>query len=68
MQKYVKMLTEKFDEMSIIGDPVVEENQGVHILANLPRSYHMLVKALEASPEVPKPEIVTKGLLHEETK
>ena len=68
MQKHVKMLTEIFDEMSIIGDPVDEENQGVHILASLPGSYHMLVKALEASPEVPKPEIVTKGLLHEETK
>ena len=68
MQKHVKILTEIFDEMSIIGDPVDEENQGVHILASLPGSYHMLVKALEASPEVPKLEIVTEGLMHEETK
>ena len=63
MQKHVEMLTEIFDQMSIIGDPVDEENQGVHILASLPGSYHMLVKALEASPEVPKLEIVTKRLL-----
>ena len=68
IQKHVKMLTEIFDELSIIGDPIDEENQVVHLLANLPESYDMLVTAFEASPEVPKLEIVTEGLLHEETK
>ena len=65
MQKYVQMLTEIFDELSIIGDPLDEENQVVHLLASLPESYDMLVTALEASPEVPKLEIVTERLLHE---
>ena len=65
MQKHVKMLTEIFDELSIIGDPIDEENQVVHLLANLPESYDMLVTAFEPSPEVPKLEIVTEGLLHE---
>ena len=58
------MLTEIFDELSIIGDPLEEENQVVQLLASLPESYDMLVTALEASPEVPKQEIVTEILLH----
>ena len=68
MQKHVKMLTEIFVELSIIGDPLDEENQVVHLLVSLPKSYDMLVTALEASPEAPKLEIVTERLLHEETK
>ena len=68
MQKHVKMLTEIFDELSIISDLLDEENQVVHLLASLPESYDMLVTALEASPEVPKLEIVTEKLLYEETK
>ena len=67
MQKHVKMLTEIFDKLSIIGDPLDEENQVVHLLASLPEFY-MLVTVLEASPEVPKLEIVTERLLHKETK
>ena len=67
MQKYVKMLTEIFDWLSIIGDPLDEENQVVYLLTNLPESYDMLETALEASPEVPKLEIITERLLHEET-
>ena len=59
MQKYVKMLTKIFDELSIIGDPLDEENQVFHQLASLPESY-MLVTEIEASPEVSKLEIVTK--------
>ena len=68
MQKHVKMLTEIFDGLSIVGDPLDEENQVVYLLANLPESYDMLVTALEASPEVPKLEIVTERLLHKEIK
>ena len=54
--------------MSIIGDLLDEENQVVHQLASLPESYDMLVMALEASSEVPKLEIVTERLLHDESK
>ena len=39
----------------------------VHLLESLPDSY-MLVTAFEANAEVPKIEIVTKCLLHEESK
>ena len=68
MQKHVKVLTEIFDELSIIGDPLDKENQVVHLLASLPESYDMLVTALEACPDVPKLEVVTERLLHEESK
>ena len=40
------MLTETFNELSIIGDPLDDENQVVHLLASLPESYDMLVTAL----------------------
>ena len=68
MQKRVKMLTEIFDELPIIGDPLGEENQVVHLLERLPESYDMLVAALEASAEFPKLEIIVERLLLEETK
>ena len=61
-------MTEIFDELAIIGDPLNEENKVVHLLASLPKSYDILVTALEASPEVPKMEIVMERLLHEESK
>ena len=69
MQKHVEILTMIFDELSIIdiGDLLGEENQVVHLLASLPESYDMLVTALEASPEVPKLEIITERLLHKDT-
>ena len=68
MQKHVKMLTEIFDELTIISDPLDEENQVADLVASLPESHDMLATALEASTEVPKLEIVTEKLLHDETK
>ena len=38
------------------------------MLASLPESYDMLVTALEANADVPKMEVVTERLLHEERK
>ena len=68
IQKHIKEMTELFDELAIVGDPLDDENKVVHLLASLPKSYDMLVTALEASPDVPKIEVVTERLLHEETK
>ena len=45
-------MIETFDELSVIGDSLNEEDRVVH-LASLPESY-MLVTALEASQDVPK--------------
>ena len=45
VQKHVKALTEIFDKLSIIGYPLDDEDQVVHLLASLPESYDMLVTA-----------------------
>ena len=61
-------MTEIFDGLSVIGDPISEEDRVVHLLASLPETYNMLVTALEANEGVPKMEVVTERLLHEERK
>ena len=53
VHNHIKLMTETFDELSVIGDSLNEENRVVHLLSSLPESY-MLVKALEASQDVPK--------------
>ena len=57
-------MTETFNELSVVGDPISEEDRVVHLLASLPDSFNMLVTALEANAEVPKMEVVTERLLH----
>ena len=62
-------MTEVFEALAVIGDPVGEEDRVVNLLASLPESYNMLVTALEAQSEmVPKWELVTERLIHEEVK
>lgn len=62
-------MTEVFDALSVVGNPVTEEDRvllPVFLLANLPESYNMLVTTLEANAEVPKMKVVAERLLHEE--
>ena len=61
-------MTEIFEELAVIGDPVKEEDRVVHLLASLPESYNMLATALEANSEVPQMVVITERLLHEESK
>ena len=69
VNEHIKMMTEIFEALVVIGDAVSEEARVVHLLASLPESFNMLVQALEAQSEsVPKWEVVIKGLLHEELK
>ena len=69
VNEHVKTMTEVFEELAVIGDPVPEEDRVVHLLASLPESFDMLVTALKAqSDNVPKWELVTERLLHEEIK
>ena len=68
VQEHIRKMTEVFDELAVIGDPVDTEDRVVHLLASLPESYSVLVTALEASAEVPKMEVVTERLLHVERK
>ena len=38
IQQYIKEMTEVFEELSIIGNPLIEEDRVVHLLASLPSS------------------------------
>ena len=68
VQKHIKGMIEIFESLSVVGHVVEEEDRVVHILASLPDSFQMLVTALEASPEVPRLEVVLERLMHEEKK
>ena len=69
VQEHIKRITELFEALAVIGDPVSDEDSVVYLLASLPESFNVLVTALEASSEtVPKMETVTERLLHEERK
>ena len=66
VQQHVKVMTEVFETLSVIGDPITEEDCVVHLLASLPEAHDMIVTALESSPNVPVMETVIKRLLHNE--
>ena len=68
VQKHIKSMIEIFESLEVMGYIVEEEDRVVHILASLPDSFQMLVTALEASPEVPKLDVVLERLLNEEKK
>lgn len=68
VQDHVKLMTEVFNELAVIGDPVDEDDRVVHLLASLPEKFNMLVTAFEASEKVPTMETVIERLLHEELK
>ena len=66
---HIKEMTEVFEELCVVGDAVSDEDRVVYLLASLPDSFNVIVTALEAQSEsVPKWELVTERLLHEEAK
>jgi hypothetical protein len=68
-EEYIKKMSEIFQELAVITEPISEEDQVVHLLAGLPDSYDVLVTALESgSDNVPPLETVTERLLREEQK
>ena len=69
VQEHIRQMTEIFESLSIMDDPVSDEDRVVHLLASLPDSYGMLMTTLVANFEtVPKMEVVTERLLHEDQK
>ena len=68
VQKHVKEMTEIFNDLSVIGAAMDEEDKVVTLLLSLPESFDMLVTALEANATVQSMETVTERLLHEERK
>ena len=68
VHEHIKELTETFNDLSVLGGNITDEDRVVHLLASLPDSYSVLVTALKANAEVPSMETVTERLLHEERK
>ena len=67
-QEHIRVLTEFFDALSVAGETVSEDDRVVYLLASLLESYSVLVTALEANETVPKLEVVTECILHQEQK
>ncbi len=65
VQAHIKTMMEG---LSVVGDPISDEDRVVHLLASLPDSYGMLVTALEAHEQVPEMDLVIERLLSEERK
>ena len=65
---HVKTKLETFNELSIVGDAITDEDRVIYLLASLPESFNMLITALESNPTVPKMEIVIEKQMHEERK
>ena len=59
VHNHIKLMTERFDELSVIGDSLNEVDRVIHLLAHLPEFY-MLLTALEANQDVPKWALVTE--------
>lgn len=68
VQEHIQKMTEFFEELAVVGDPLKEEDQVVYLLASLPESYNMLVTALEANTDVPQMDVIMERLLHKERK
>ena len=68
VQEHVKAMTKISDRQSVIEDPISDEDLVVRLLASLPESYYALVTALEANEAVPRMEVLTSCLLHDERK
>ena len=54
VQEHIKAVTEIFESLSVVRDPVSDEDHVVYLLASLPNTYNMLVTALEVNQDVPK--------------
>ena len=69
VNEHIKSMSEIFKALAVIGDPTGDEDKVVHLLASLSNLFDMLVTALEAQLEsMPKGELVTERLIHEEQK
>ena len=64
MKDYVRQMTETFDELAALGDPLDEADKVQYLLGGLPESYDALVTVLEGTTgNLPAMEVVTEHLL-----
>ena len=68
VKQHIREMTETFNELSVMGVAMDDEDRVIQLLASLQDSYSTIVTALEANEKVPSLEVVTERLLHEERK
>ena len=68
VSEHIKSMTEIFQELSIIGQPMEEEDRVVQLLTSLPKKFNVLVTSLLSNVEVPSMEMVTERIMHEDRK
>ena len=68
VQDHVKTMLEMFNEFSIVGDAIKDEDWVVYLLASLPESFNTLVTVLELNPTIPEIKIIIGRLMHKEAK
>ena len=68
VSEHIKSMTEIFQELAIIGQPMEEEDRVVQLLTSLPKKYNVLVTSLLSNVEVPSMDIVTERVMHEDRK
>ena len=68
IEQHLRYMKDIADRLAAIGAPISEEDQVVTLLGSLPRSYAILVTALEARVDDIKMDFVQQALLHEESK
>ena len=68
VQDHIKTMLETFNELSIVGDAITDEDRVIYLLASLPESFNTLVTVLQSNPTVPEIETVIERLMHEERK
>ena len=68
IEKHLKRMKKLTDQLEGIGAPIAEEDQLVTLLGSLPKSYSMMVTALEARSDNVSLNYVQQALVHEEQK
>ncbi|KAF2351235.1 Reverse transcriptase RNA-dependent DNA polymerase [Trinorchestia longiramus] len=66
LQDHLKGFVELFEELTIIGDAMEDEERVIILLSSLPDRFSTLVSAHEANEKIPSWEVVTEHLLNEE--
>lgn len=68
VQNHIRIMTEMFDEFSVIGEAVGNDDRVMYLLSSLPESYDVLVTSLESNETVPDIDSVIEKLLQMENK
>ena len=65
---HIKEMTEMFNALAVIGEPICDDDQSLYLLASLPEAYDSLVTSLQSNEKMPDIDTVRERLLQMEDK